>query len=126
MRYRNVDLLAFNNLPYRGARVLEDAIDQQAVSLVDAAVYEKLANCWIAAREFERAVAPLQRAGELSSSGEPLVRLAEVYLQVDDWSGAEGALRRALAKGGLRDIARVDELLTAITAHAGAAVTARR
>lgn len=123
---RYADLLLFNDLPYRGARVLEDAIDRQAVSLVDAAVYEKLANCWIAAREFERAVAPLQRAGELSRSGEPLVRLSEVYLQGDDWAAAEGALRRALAKGGLRDIAHVDELLTAITAHAGAAVTARR
>ena len=114
---RYVDLLAFNDLPYRGARVLEDAIDRQAVSLVDAAVYEKLANCWIAAREFERAVAPLQRAGELSNSGEPLVRLAEVYTQSDDWAAAEDALRRALAKGGLRDIARVDVLLRSITAQ---------
>src|SRR5258706_1592329 len=67
---RYVDLLAFNNLPYRGARVLEDAIERQAVSLVDAAVYEKLANCWIAARELERAVAPLQRPAELSGTGE--------------------------------------------------------
>ena len=114
---RYVDLLAFNNLPYRGARVLEDAIERQAVSLVDAAVYEKLANCWIAARELERAVAPLQRAGELSSSGEPLVRLAEVYAERDDWVAAEGALRRALAKGGLRDIAHVDVLLGSITAQ---------
>jgi hypothetical protein len=46
--------------------VLEDAIGLHSVSLVDAAVYEKLANCWIAAREFERAVAPLQRAGALA------------------------------------------------------------
>ena len=114
---RYVDLLAFNNLPYRGARVLEDAIERQAVSLVDAAVYEKLANCWIAAREFERAVAPLQRAAELSGSGEPLVRLAEVYAQDDDWAAAEDALRRALAKGGLRDIAHADVLLGSITAQ---------
>jgi len=114
---RYVDLLVFNNVPYRGARVLEDAIERQAVSLVDAAVYEKLANCWIAAREFERAVAPLQRAAELSGSGEPLVRLAEVYAQDDDWAAAEDALRRALAKGGLRDIAHADVLLGSITAQ---------
>ena len=114
---RYVDLLLFNELPYRGARVLEDAIERHAVSLVDAAVYEKLANCWIAAREFERAVAPLQRADALSGSGEPLVRLAEVYVQRDDWAAAEGALRRALAKGGLRDIAHVDVLLRSITAQ---------
>jgi len=114
---RYVDLLAFNNLPYRGARVLEDALDRQAVSLVDAAVYEKLADCWIAAREFERAVAPLQRAAELSSSGNPLVRLAEVHAQRDDWLAAEVALRGALAKGGLRDVAHADVLLRSITAQ---------
>ena len=108
---RYVDLLVFNNLPYRGARVLEDAIGRQAVSLVDAAVYEKLANCWIAAREFERAVAPLQRAGELSASGEPFERLAEVQVQRDDWPAAEAALRRALDKGGLRDAANAELLL---------------
>ena len=73
---RYVDLLLFDDLPYRGARVLEDALERQAVSLVDAAVYEKLANCRIAAREFERAVAPLQRAAELSGSGEPPAAVA--------------------------------------------------
>lgn len=114
---RYADLLLFNNLPSRGARVLEDAIDRQTVSLVDAAVYEKLAECWIAAREFERAVAPLQRAAELSSSGNPLVRLAEVEVEREDWPAAEGALRGALAKGGLRDIAHVDVLLGSITAQ---------
>jgi tetratricopeptide (TPR) repeat protein len=108
---RYVDLLVFNDLPFRGARVLEDAIERQAVSSVDAAVYEKLANCWIAAREFERAVAPLQRAGELSSSGEPFARLAEVQVQRDDWPAAEVAARRALDKGGLRDAASVQLLL---------------
>jgi tetratricopeptide (TPR) repeat protein len=114
---RYADLLLFNDLPSRGARVLEDAIDRHAVSLVDAAVYEKLAECWIAAREFERAVAPLQRAAELSSSGNPLVRLAEVQVEREDWPAAETALRRALAKGGLSDVAHADVLLDAITAR---------
>ncbi len=108
---RLVDLLVFTNLPYRGARVLEDALDRHAVSLVDAAVYEKLANCWIAAREFERAVAPLQRAGALATSGEPFARLAEVQVQRADWPAAEAALRRALEKGGLRDEANAQLLL---------------
>lgn len=114
---RFVDLLVFNHLPYRGARVLEDAIDRQAVSLVDAAVYEKLANCWIAAREFERAVAPLQRAGELSRSGEPFARLAEVHVQREDWPAAEQALRVALERGGLRDAANAELLLGIVLLH---------
>ncbi|MEO8466816.1 MAG: tetratricopeptide repeat protein [Gammaproteobacteria bacterium] len=124
---RYADLLLFNDLPYRGARVLEDAIDRQAVGLVDAAVYEKLADCWIAAREFERAVAPLQRAAELSVSGDPLVRLAEVHAERDDWPAAEGALRRALAKGALSDAAHAKVLLASITPQrAGVAVERQR
>jgi tetratricopeptide (TPR) repeat protein len=108
---RYVDLLVFNDLPFRGARVLEDAISRQAVSSVDAAVYEKLANCWIAAREFERAVAPLRRAGELAATGDPFVRLAELESQREDWPSAEAASRRALEKGGLRDAANAELLL---------------
>ena len=123
---RYVDLLVFNNLPYRGARVLEDAIGRHAVSLVDAAVYEKLANCWIAAREFERAVAPLQRAGELSSSGEPFMRLAEVDMQRDDWAAAEAALRRALDKGGLRDAGNAELLLGIVVLNQNRLDEARR
>jgi Flp pilus assembly protein TadD len=107
---RLADLLLFNDLPYRGARVLEAAIDARSVTL-DEKLYEKLASCWIAARELDRAVAPLERAGELSSSGEPLLRLGEVNVQREDWDGAEAALGRALAKGGLRDSANAQLLL---------------
>jgi tetratricopeptide (TPR) repeat protein len=107
---RLADLLLFNDLPYRGARVLEAAIDAQSVTL-DEKLYEKLASCWIAAHEFDRAVAPLQRAAELSSSGEPLVRLGEVDVQREDWAAAEAALGRALTKGGLSDSANAKLLL---------------
>jgi tetratricopeptide (TPR) repeat protein len=99
---RLVDLLLYNNLPYRGAQVLEAAIDANAVTL-DEQLYEKLASCWIAARELDRAVAPLRRAGELATSGEPLLRLGEIEVERGDWSAAESALRGAVAKGGLRD-----------------------
>ncbi len=107
---RFVDLLLLNDLPYRGAQVLQAAIDDQTVTLDDE-LYEKLASCWIAARELDRAVVPLERAGELSSSGEPLLRLGEVHVQREDWPAAEAALARALAKGGLSDVAKAQFLL---------------
>ena len=66
---RLTDLLLFNDVPYRGGQILEEAIQKKAVN-VDDKVYDKLANCWIAAGELDKAIDPLERGGELASSGE--------------------------------------------------------
>ena len=99
---RLADLLLFNDVPYRGATVLETAIENKTVK-VDDKLYEKLANCWIAAAEYDRAIPPLQRAAELSGTGDLFVRLGEVQVQREDWEGAIAALQRGLEKGQLRD-----------------------
>jgi tetratricopeptide (TPR) repeat protein len=99
---RLADLLMFNDVPYRGAQVLEAAIEQKTVK-IDEKLYEKLANCWIQAGELEKSLAPLQRAAELASSGDLWVRLAEVHVQRDDWTGAITAVERGVAKGQLKD-----------------------
>ncbi len=99
---RLADLLLFNDVPYRGATVLETAIENKTVK-VDDKLYEKLANCWIAAAEYDRAIPPLQRAAELSGTGDLFVRLGEVQVQREDWEGAIAALQRGLDKGQLRD-----------------------
>ena len=107
---RLADLLLFNELPYRGAQVLTAAIEAGTVAL-DHKLYEKLANCWIAAREFDHAVAPLQRAAELSSTGDAFVRLGEVHVQREDWPAAQSALDRAIVKGRLSDAAGAQWLM---------------
>jgi tetratricopeptide (TPR) repeat protein len=99
---RLADLLMFNDVPYRGATVLETAIQNKTVN-PDDKLYEKLANCWIAAAEYDRAIAPLQRAAELANTGDLFVRLGEVQVQREDWPGAIAALQRGIDKGQLRD-----------------------
>jgi tetratricopeptide (TPR) repeat protein len=99
---RLADLLLFNDVPYRGAQVLESAIEKKIVNLDDK-LYEKLANCWIAAGEFDKSVAPLQRAAEMSSSGDTFIRLGEVQVQREDWPAAISAIQRGVEKGQLRD-----------------------
>lgn len=107
---RLADLLLFNAVPYRGARVLEDAIEKKEVKLDDK-LYEKLANCWIAAGEFDKATTPLQRAAELSSTGDLFVRLGELQGQRDDWDAALTALQRGVDKGQLKDPANAQLLI---------------
>ena len=98
---RLADLLVFNDVPYRGAQVLEAGIEGKIMTLDDK-LYEKLANCWIVAGELDRAIAPLQRAAELAPNGDLFVRLAEVQAQRKDWPAAIAAVQRGV-EGELRD-----------------------
>jgi tetratricopeptide (TPR) repeat protein len=107
---RLADLLLFNDIPFRGAQVLENAIEKHRVNLDDK-LYEKLATCWIAAGELDRSIEPLQRAAELSSSGDLFVRLGEVHIQRRDWGSAETALERGLSTGQLKDAAGAQALM---------------
>jgi tetratricopeptide (TPR) repeat protein len=107
---RLADLLVFNGIPYRGAQVLETAIERRIVTLDDR-LYEKLANCWIAAGELDRSVAPLERAAELAPSGDTFVRLGELHVQREDWAAAITAIRRGVDKGQLKDPGNAELML---------------
>jgi tetratricopeptide (TPR) repeat protein len=107
---RLADLLLFNEVPYRGAQVLEAGIDKKIVK-IDDKLYEKLANCWIAAGELDKAVQPLQKGAELAPNGEMYVRLGEVNIQREDWAGAAAALDRGINKGQLKDTANAQMLM---------------
>jgi len=99
---RLADLLVYNEIPYRGGRILEQAIADGKMN-IDAALYEKLANCWMAGGEFDKSVQPLTRAAEIATTGDLYVRLGEVHVQREDWAAAQSALEKGLNKGSLSD-----------------------
>jgi len=99
---RLADLQLYNGIPYRCGQVLEAAIEHNTVN-VDEKLYETIANCWIAAGELDKALAPLTREAELSSGGDAYVRLAEVQVQRSDWPSVQAALERGIGKGQLKD-----------------------
>ncbi|MGH8246954.1 MAG: tetratricopeptide repeat protein [Gammaproteobacteria bacterium] len=107
---RLADLLVFIDVPYRAGQLLTDAIEKKKVT-PDSKLYEKLANCWIAAREYEKAIGPLGRAGELSGNGDIYIRLGEVQVQRHEWPSAADAVRRGIDKGGLKDPANAQLLM---------------
>jgi len=98
---RLADLLLQVGIPYRAGQILSEALEQKKLE-PDAKAWEKLGTCWIAAREYDKAIQPLGRAALLASGGELYVRLAEVEVQREEWGRAAEALRRGLDKGGLR------------------------
>jgi tetratricopeptide (TPR) repeat protein len=107
---RLADLQLFNDAPYRCGTMLEEAIQKKLVK-VDFKLYEKQANCWVAARDFAKATGPLQRAAEMSPNGDLFVRLGEVQIQRSEWASAATALQSGLRKGGLKDTGNAQLLL---------------
>ncbi|MDN5863996.1 MAG: tetratricopeptide repeat protein [Gammaproteobacteria bacterium] len=101
---RLADLLLFNRIPRRCASVLDAALANDTIK-PSVESYKKLGNCWIAAREFKKALVPLRRAAQLSDDGNLYVRLAEAQLQSHDWKGAVTAIGNAFDKGDLDDTA---------------------
>ena len=99
---RVAEQLSYAKNPYRAASYLSDAVAQQKIK-GDAAVYQKIANAWLAAREYDKAIAPMQRAFELSGDANIGARISEIHLQRNDWPAAEVAAQKVLAKGGLKD-----------------------
>lgn len=107
---RLAELSLSQGLPLRAATLVEAAIDQHEIQ-PDAKAYELVANSWILARESARARPSLERAAELSPTGDLYVRLGQVSMLGEDWDAALQALQKAKAKGGLQDPSHVELLL---------------
>ena len=110
-------LYLFHDVPYRAAQVLEKGLEEKRID-DEADNWELLGNAWLQAREYDRVIAPLGRAAELSEDGDIYLRLAQVHMERDEFSEALAALEKAFAKGGLKEPGKA-YLLLGIT-HAGA------
>jgi tetratricopeptide (TPR) repeat protein len=92
----------YHEVPYKAGMLVERALEEKKIPN-DQQSWELLADSWLHAREFDRALEPLERAASLSEDGEVYVKLAQLHLQQQKWSKARSALEAALAKGDLDD-----------------------
>jgi tetratricopeptide (TPR) repeat protein len=90
-----------SDTPYRAAKVVETGLQKKQIPETSKN-YELLGNSLRAAQELDRAIPALAKAAELSDQGELWARLANTYLDNDDFSNAAKAARTALQMGGLR------------------------
>jgi tetratricopeptide (TPR) repeat protein len=100
---RLAQLMLARDIPYPAAQLLEQAFEEKRVD-GDSNSYELLSTAWIQARDFDRALEPLKHAAESASDGKLFVRLAQLYLQREEWVDAQSAVQRALEKGGLPSV----------------------
>ena len=90
-------LLFLRQQPHECAQVIEMGIESEVVK-PDAEAYRLMSNCYIAARDAEKALEPLAKEGELASGGEMYMLLGQMYLQRERFAPAIDALGKALAK----------------------------
>jgi|GEM_PF-767021 len=90
---------AFDN-PYRGARILERAINSGRCE-GNVEQLERLGNMWRQSAEFDQAIPVVERLARETGSSEWSLRLAEAHYQLNNYASAETAFVQAIDRGGL-------------------------
>ncbi len=94
-------LLMQAEVPFRAARVMERGFDEEIIERTDATL-QSLGQAWQLAQEVEKAIPVLEEAASLSDEGRIYERLAQLYLDNDQFDSCVDAADGALDKGGLR------------------------
>ena len=97
------NLYLLHGLPYKAAVVLEKEINDNIDDANERSL-RLLSQAWYQAREDEKAIPPLKRAAEMSEDGELYVRLAQAYINLEQWGEAATAVQQALKIGGLKRV----------------------
>lgn len=97
---RQVRLCLYLDVPYKAGNLLEREIAAGRLP-ADRERWELTANAWLQAKEWDKAVAALEKAAERSQDGRNHLRLARLYIEQEAWEKAAGALDKALSRGGL-------------------------
>lgn len=88
----------FLEIPYKAAEVLQRGMEQGIIQR-DLDSLEKLGTAWQLARENAEALEAYTAAAPLASDGRIWFRLGQIYIDDENWTEAEKALKNALAKG---------------------------
>ena len=103
-------LYLFNEVPYSAAVLLEEKIASGTVAKTTKN-WELLANSWTMAREYDKALKPLERAASAASDGKLYVRLGQLHIDGERWKEAEAAIRKGINKGGVDSVGEAYLLL---------------
>lgn len=95
------NLYLLHGLPYKAAQVLEQGMKGKIVEENDRNL-RLMSQAWYQAREDELAIPPMARAAQMTKDGDLYVRLAQAYINLEQWGEAVTAVNDALSAGGLK------------------------
>lgn len=87
--------------PYAAAQIMEKGLNSGVVKGV-LKNYRIYAQALFAAKEYEKALEPLEKAASLAKDGKLYNQLGLSLIQLNRWREAESALKKAVNKGGLQ------------------------
>lgn len=93
-----VSLYIGNGLPYEASQLLEKGMKKGAVKK-NKKNQELLANALIQAKEYDKALAPLENAAKLSDDGKLYALKARLFLEKENFKEAVSLFDKALKKG---------------------------
>ena len=94
-------LMIFNDVPYKAAKVLERGINDGIISQSKDNL-KLLSYAWSSAQEAKKALPVLIKAAETSNTGEIDIQLGSTYYQLDEWQKAVSFLQKGINKGDVK------------------------
>jgi len=88
-------------VPYKGAKVLEQGLEADAVER-NVRNLRLLSQAWQLAQEDRKAIPPLKEAAGMTDDGDLYARLAQSYLNLSEYKSCIDASNSAISKGGLK------------------------
>lgn len=104
------DMYRYLRVPYKSGKLLQKAMDDGVIT-ANFEHFKKLADSWLAAREDSLAAETLTKMLAMDSSGESHLKLAQVYVSMEDWEQVVTTLQQALDKLPNKDQGRAQLLL---------------
>ena len=95
------NLFLLHEVPYKAAKILDKGMKQ---GLIEKNVrnLRLLSQAWIQAGESKKSIPPLKQAAAKDKDGDLEVRLAQAYINLDQYKEGIAALNRGLKKGGIK------------------------
>ncbi|OMH33670.1 lipopolysaccharide assembly protein LapB [Motiliproteus sp. MSK22-1] len=85
-------------IPYYAGQVLQQGMDKGVLS-ANKKNLALLSQCWIQARESQRALSVLAKLNRLAPSQKTLTQIAHIQIQLQNWQAAQGTLLQAIKAG---------------------------
>ncbi|MFQ5659961.1 MAG: CDC27 family protein [Gammaproteobacteria bacterium] len=95
------NLYLLHDVPYKAAKVLDKGM-KKGIIKKEIRNLRLLSQSWLQAQESKKSIPPLKLAAKLSKDGDLDVRLAQAYINLDNYTDAVAALKSGLKKGRLK------------------------
>ena len=95
-------LLLQVEIPYKAAVVMSKGMEKEMIEKTPEHV-KLLADAWMLAKEYDKAIVVLQDLESTSDDGEVAYKLAQVFMEKNQWDKSSEFIAKAIQKGKLKD-----------------------